>query len=171
MHAPRAPRADSRLRLLARLPAQIMDACSACFSPQLRDLFTPDSLAVALQQLVEVVPLPLLFMRTVIQTATVAPKLHGFILDLLSKLVLRQVWKTDAKLWQGVLRCAKQMVPRSFPVYLQLPAAQLKEALTQFPDLVAPLTLYAATPAVRSTVPGATLEVLGGMAAPAPMLE
>jgi symplekin len=78
-----------------------MDACSACFSPELRDLFTPDSLAVALQQLVELVRLPVLFMRTVIQTATVAPKLHSFILELLSKLVLKQVWKTDTKLWQA----------------------------------------------------------------------
>jgi symplekin len=140
---------------------QVMDACAACFAPQLRDLFTPDALAVALQQLVECVPLPLLFMRTVIQTATVAPKLHGFILELLSKLVLKQVWRTDAKTWQGVLRCAKQMVPRSFPVYLQLPAPQLKEALAQFPDLAAPLALYAGTAAVRHTVPAATLEALG----------
>ena len=139
---------------------QVMDACSACFSPDLRDLFTPDSLAVALQQLVELVRLPVLFMRTVIQTATVAPKLHSFILELLSKLVLKQVWKTDIKLWQGLLRCAKQLVPRSFPVYLQLPAAQLKEALAQSPDLVAPLSAYAATPAVRSTVPGAIRDVL-----------
>ena len=141
-----------------------MDACSACFAPQLRDVFTPDALAVALQQLVEQVPLPLLFMRTVIQTATVAPKLHGFILDLLSKLVLKQVWKSDAKLWQGVLRCAKQMVPRSFPVYLQLPDAQLRDALAAAPDLVAPLAAYAATPAVRSSVPGATLAVLASFA-------
>lgn len=141
-----------------------MDACSAAFLPQLRDLFTPDALAVALQQMVEMVPLPLLFMRTVIQTATVAPKLHGFILDLLSTLVLKQVWKTDVKLWQGVLRCAKQLVPRSFPVYLQLPEAQLREALTQAPDLVAPLTMYASTPAVRTTVPGATVALLSEMA-------
>jgi symplekin len=141
-----------------------MDACSVCFSPLLRELFTADALAVALQQLVELVPLPLLFMRTVIQTATVAPKLHGFILDLLSKLVLKQVWKTDAKLWQGVLRCAKQLVPRSFPVYLQLPAAQLTEALEQSPDLATPLKAYASTPAVRPTVPGATLELLAAAA-------
>ena len=134
----------------------------------MRDVFTPDALAVALQQLVEQQPIPLLFMRTVIQTASVAPKLHGFILDLLSRLVLKQVWKTDAKLWEGVLRCAKQMVPRSFSVYLQLPAAQLKEALAQSLDLVAPLSAYAATPTVRSSVPGATLNVLAEAAAPLP---
>ncbi len=144
-----------------------MEACSLCFASQLRAVFTPDVLAVALQQLVELVPIPLLFMRTVILTAGVAPKLHGFILDLLSKLVLKQVWKSDAKLWEGVLRCAKQMVPRSFPVYLQLPAAQLKDALAQSPDLVAPLNAYAATPAVRASVPGATLAVLADAAASA----
>ena len=104
-----------------------MDACSACFSPELRDLFTPDSLAVALQQLVELVRLPVLFMRTVIQTATVAPKLHSCILDLLSK-----------------------------------------EALAQAPDLVAPLSAYAATPAVRSTVPGAIRDLLAEVGEAAP---
>jgi symplekin len=143
-----------------------MEACSACFAPALRDLFSADALAVALQQLVELSPLPLLFMRTVIQTASVAPKLHGFILELLSKLVLKQLWKSDPKLWQGVLRCAKQLVPRSFSVFLQLPPVQLQEALAQFPDLVAPLTLYAGMPAVRATVPGATLAVLTECAAP-----
>jgi hypothetical protein len=118
------------------------------------------ALAIALQQLVEQSPLPLLLMRTVIQTATAAPRLHPFILDLLSRLVLKQVWKTNPKLWEGVLRCAKQLVPRSFAVYMQLPVQQLREALAQSPDLAQPLRAYANTPAVRPSVPGATLAAL-----------
>jgi len=123
-------------------------------------VFTPDALAVSLGQLVEQNPVPLLFMRSVIQTAGVAPKLHPFIIETLVKLVLKQVWKTDGKTWEGVLRCAKQLVPRSFSVYLQLPAPQLREALAQSPDLAAPLCAYANTDAVRPRVAAATLEVL-----------
>lgn len=132
---------------------KVIEACGVCFSASFRDLFPPEQLAVALQQLVEQAPLPLLFMRTVIQTVAAAPTLHGFILDLLSKLVLRQVWKSDPKLWDGVLRCAKQMVPRSFIVYLQLPADQLREALASSPDLAAPLAAYAANPTIRASIP------------------
>ena len=117
-------------------------------------------MAVALGQLVEQVPIPMLFMRSVIQTASAAPKLHPFVIDMLVKLVLKQVWKTNAKVWEGVLRCAKQLVPRSFSVYLQLPAAQLSEALTQAPDLIGPLSSYANTDAVRPKISGATFECL-----------
>ena len=139
---------------------RIVEAVSQCFSPGQHDVFTSDAIAVALQQMAEQVPVPLLLMRSVIQTANMAPQLHGFIVDLLSKMVLKQIWKTDARLWEGVLRCAKQLAPRSFVVYLQLPAAQLKEALAQSPDLVAPLNAYASTPAVRASVPGTVLSAL-----------
>ena len=139
---------------------RIVEAVSQCFSPDQHDVFTSDAIAVALQQMAEQVPVPLLLMRSVIQTANMAPQLHGFIVDLLSKMVLKQIWKTDARLWEGVLRCAKQLAPRSFVVYLQLPAAQLKEALAQSPDLVAPLSAYASTPAVRASVPGTVLSAL-----------
>jgi len=139
---------------------RILEAVSLCFTPGLHDVFTSDMLAVALQQMVEQSPVPLLFMRSVIQTAQTAPQLHGFIIDLLSKMVLRQTWKTDARLWEGVLRCAKQLAPRSFAIYLQLPATQLKAALAQYPDLIAPLNVYAATPAVRASVPGGVLGAL-----------
>ena len=130
------------------------------FSPSLRDVFTPDALAVSLGQLVEQAPLPLLFMRSVIQTVGVAPRLHPFLIELLVKLVLKQVWRTNAKAWEGVLRCAKLLVPRSYSVCLQLPVAQLREALTHSPDLVGPLSAYAFTEAVRVRTSGATLDAL-----------
>jgi hypothetical protein len=68
-----------------------------------------------------------------------------------------------------VLRCAKLLVPRSFSVYLQLPVAQLREALAHSPDLVGPLSAYAFTDAVRARTSGATLDALreAGEEAPA----
>lgn len=60
-----------------------------CF--QHRAVFTPEVLAVVLNQLVEQAPLPLLLMRTVIQTIAVAPKLKPRVIETLSKLVNKRV--------------------------------------------------------------------------------
>ncbi|KAL2637865.1 hypothetical protein AAZV13_06G083000 [Glycine max] len=60
---------------------KITDACSACFEQ--RTVFTQQVLAKALNQMVDQTPLPLLFMRTVIQV--------DFVMEILSKLVSRQV--------------------------------------------------------------------------------
>ena len=49
-------------------------------------LFPPEALAACINQLLTRVPLPLLFMRTVIQTVVAAPKLRTFVVG-----VLRQV--------------------------------------------------------------------------------
>ncbi|MCH92826.1 symplekin-like, partial [Trifolium medium] len=51
----------------------ITDACSACFEQ--RTVFTQQVLAKALNQMVDQTPLPLLFMRTVIQAVDAFPAL------------------------------------------------------------------------------------------------
>ncbi|KHG21197.1 Symplekin [Gossypium arboreum] len=52
---------------------KITDACSACFEQ--RTVFTQQVLAKALNQMVDQIPLPLLFMRTVIQAIDAFPTL------------------------------------------------------------------------------------------------
>ncbi|KDO81333.1 hypothetical protein CISIN_1g0018001mg, partial [Citrus sinensis] len=52
---------------------KITDACSACFEQ--RTVFTQQVLAKALNQMVDQTPLPLLFMRTVIQAIDAFPTL------------------------------------------------------------------------------------------------
>jgi hypothetical protein len=52
---------------------KVTDACTACFEQ--RTVFTQQVLEKALNQMVEKVPLPLLFMRTVIQTIDAFPSL------------------------------------------------------------------------------------------------
>jgi symplekin len=52
---------------------KVMDACSTCL--QQRTVFTQQVLAKVLNQLVEQTPLPLLFMRTVIQAVNSFPSL------------------------------------------------------------------------------------------------
>ncbi|XP_022140519.1 uncharacterized protein LOC111010308 isoform X2 [Momordica charantia] len=137
---------------------KITDACSACFEQ--RTVFTQQVLAKALSQMVEQTPLPLLFMRTVIQAIDAFPTLVDFVMEILSKLVNKQVWRMP-KLWFGFLKCAFQTQPHSFRVLLQLPPPQLENALNKYVNLKGPLAAYASQPTTKSTLSRPTLAVLG----------
>ncbi|CAN4122441.1 unnamed protein product [Withania somnifera] len=118
---------------------KITDACSACFEQ--RTVFTQQVLAKALRQMVDQTPLPLLFMRTVIQAIDAFPALVDCVMEILSKLVNRQVWRMP-KLWVGFLKCVSQTQPHSFHVLLQLPPPQLESALNKYANLRSPLGLH-----------------------------
>jgi symplekin len=137
---------------------QITDACSACFEQ--RTVFTQQVLAKALGQMVDRTPLPLLFMRTVIQAIDAFPTLVDFVMEILSKLVRKQIWRLP-KLWPGFLKCVSQTKPHSFPVLLELPVPQLESIMKKFPDLRPSLTAYANQPTIRSSLPNSALSVLG----------
>ncbi|XP_026428427.1 uncharacterized protein LOC113324320 isoform X2 [Papaver somniferum] len=137
---------------------KITDACTACFEQ--RTVFTQQVLAKALNQLVDQTPLPLLFMRTVIQAIDAFPTLVDFVMEILTKLVNKQIWKMP-KLWVGFLKCASQTQPHSFDVLLQLPPPQLESTLNRHANLRAGLASHANQPSIRSTLPRSTLAVLG----------
>ncbi|XP_068656465.1 uncharacterized protein [Aristolochia californica] len=137
---------------------KITDACSACFEQ--RTVFTQQVLAKSLNQLVEQSPLPLLFMRTVIQAVDAFPALVDFVMELLSRLVSKHIWKMP-KLWVGFLKCAAQTAPHSFNVLLQLPPPQLESALSRHANLRVPLAAHANQPNVRTSLSRSTLAVLG----------
>lgn len=137
---------------------KVTDACTACFEQG--QIFTQQVLAEVLNQLVEQIPLPLLFMRTVLQTIGVYPSLIDFVMNILSRLVSKQIWKTP-KLWVGFLRCALLTQPQSFSVLLQLPPPQLENAMNKTPALKAPLVAHASQPNIQSSLPRSVLVVLG----------
>ncbi|CAB4267386.1 unnamed protein product [Prunus armeniaca] len=137
---------------------KITDACSACFEQ--RTVFTQQVLAKALNQMVDQTPLPLLFMRTVIQAIDAFPSLVDFVMEILSKLVSKQVWRMP-KLWVGFLKCASQTQPHSFRVLLQLPPPQLESALNKYANLRGPIAAYASQPSVKASLPRPTLAILG----------
>lgn len=137
---------------------KITDACSACFEQ--RTVFTQQVLAKALRQMVDQTPLPLLFMRTVIQAIDAFPTLVDFVMEILSKLVIRQVWRMP-KLWVGFLKCVSQTQPHSFPVLLQLPPPQLESALNKYANLRSPLVAFANQPNIKTSLPRSTLVQLG----------
>ena len=68
----------------ASLLRRAMQGVTVCISSPA--LFSPESLAACISQLLTRVPLPQLFMRTVIQTVAAAPRLRSFVVG-----VLRQV--------------------------------------------------------------------------------
>ncbi|XP_058214534.1 uncharacterized protein LOC131326009 [Rhododendron vialii] len=142
---------------------KVTDACNACFEQ--RQIFTQQVLAKVLNQLVEQIPLPLLFMRTVLQAIGAFPALVEFIMEILSRLVSKQIWKYP-KLWVGFLKCAHLTKPQSFSVLLQLPPTQLENALNKMAALRAPLIAYASQPNIRSPLPRSVLAVLGIVSEP-----
>ncbi|KAK1562008.1 hypothetical protein Q3G72_004851 [Acer saccharum] len=142
-----------------RIPLKkVTDACNACFEQ--RQIFTQQVLAKVLNQLVEQTPLPLLFMRTVLQAIGAFPALVEFVMEILSRLISKQIWKFP-KLWVGFLKCAQLTQPQSFSVLLQLPPPQLEIALNKIAAIKAPLIAHASQPNIRSSLPRSALAVLG----------
>ncbi|KAI8044648.1 hypothetical protein M5D96_000819 [Drosophila gunungcola] len=118
----------------------IVKATSLCLAE--RELYTQEVLMAVLQQLVEVIPLPTLMMRTTIQSLTLYPRLANFVMNLLQRLIMKQVWRQKV-IWEGFLKTVQRLKPQSMPILLHLPPAQLVDALQQCPDLRPALSEYA----------------------------
>lgn len=137
----------------------IMKAINICFGE--KEIYTQEVLAVVVQHLMEISPLPTLFMRTVIQSLGMCPRLVGFVMNILSKLINKQVWK-QPKVWQGFVKCCQMTKPQSFPVLLQLPSKQLDSALEMSPDVKEELVAHieTLTPHQRAHIPKSVLLLL-----------
>ena len=64
-------------------------ATSMCFAE--KQAYTQEVLAVVMQHLMEQNPLPTLLMRTVIQSLSLYPRLIGFVMNILQRLIMKQV--------------------------------------------------------------------------------
>uniref|UniRef100_A0A673AWZ2 Symplekin n=1 Tax=Sphaeramia orbicularis TaxID=375764 RepID=A0A673AWZ2_9TELE len=114
----------------------IIKATNLCFGE--KNVYTSEVLAVVMQQLMEQSPLPMLLMRTVIQSLTMYPRLGGFVMNILSRLIVKQVWKYP-KVWEGFVKCCQRTKPQSYSVLLQLPPAQLTSVFERCPEMREPL--------------------------------
>ncbi|XP_062996117.1 symplekin [Elgaria multicarinata webbii] len=137
----------------------IIKATNLCFAE--RNVYTSEVLAVVMQQLMEQNPLPMLLMRTVIQSLTMYPRLGGFVMNILSRLILKQVWKYP-KVWEGFIKCCQRTKPQSFQVILQLPPQQLSAVFEKCPELREPLLAHVRsfTPHQQAHVPNSTMAIL-----------
>lgn len=118
----------------------VVKATSLCLAE--KETYTHDVLGSVILQLVEITPLPTLLMRTVIQSLTLHPRLAGFVTNLLQRLILKQVWKQKV-VWDGFLKCAQRLTPQSLGILIQLPAAQLQDALNICPEFREPMLEHA----------------------------
>jgi hypothetical protein len=107
-------------------------ATSLCFAE--KSVFTQEILAIVMQNLMDINPLPTLLMRTVIQSLTTFPRLIAFIMNILQRLILKKVWH-QKKQWEGFIKCCQKTKPNSFQVLLQLPPEQLEDVLFQCPEM------------------------------------
>lgn len=120
----------------------VVKATSLCLNE--KDVYSQDVLAIVLQQLVEITPIPTLLMRTVIQSLTLYPRLAGYVTNLLQRLIPKQVWRHKV-IWDGFLKCCQRLRPNSLPVLMTLPPQPLQEALNTCPELRQPMIDHANT--------------------------
>ncbi|KAG8333354.1 hypothetical protein J6590_000498 [Homalodisca vitripennis] len=139
----------------------VIKATSLCFAE--KQAYTQEILAIVIQQLMEITPLPTLLMRTVIQSLSLYPRLIGFVMNVLQRLILKQVWK-QKKVWEGFIKCCQRTKPQSFQVLLQLPAPQLADVLENSPDLRQPLHehVLSFTDTQRAYIPQPVMDILMG---------
>ncbi|XP_051520086.1 symplekin isoform X2 [Myxocyprinus asiaticus] len=137
----------------------IIKATNLCFGE--KNVYTSEVLAVVMQQLMEQTPLPILLMRTVIQSLTMYPRLAGFVMNILARLILKQVWKYP-KVWEGFVKCCQRTKPQSYNVLLQLPPAQLASVFERCPEMREPLLqhVHSFTPHQQAHIPSSIMAVL-----------
>uniref|UniRef100_A0A9J8AMM1 Symplekin n=2 Tax=Cyprinus carpio TaxID=7962 RepID=A0A9J8AMM1_CYPCA len=134
-------------------------ATNLCFGE--KNVYTSEVLAVVMQQLMEQTPLPILLMRTVIQSLTMYPRLAGFVMNILARLIHKQVWKYP-KVWEGFVKCCQRTKPQSYNVLLQLPPPQLASVFERCPEMREPLLqhVHAFTPHQQAHIPASVMAVL-----------
>lgn len=137
----------------------VIKATALCFAE--KNIYTQEVLAIVLQQLMELPTMPVLFMRTVIQSVTAYPRLVGFIMNILQRLIVKQVWKQKT-LWNGFIMCCERTVPQSYAVMLQLPPSQVNELLNTSTEMRENLLehVQAFTEGQRAHVSSAIMDVL-----------
>jgi len=69
-------------------------ACNLCFAE--KSIYTQEVLAIVMQQLMDMNPLPTLLMRTVIQSLAMYPKLIGFVMNIMQRLIIKQATTISA---------------------------------------------------------------------------
>lgn len=126
-----------------------VDAIGICFS--MTTVFRSDVLANAMQRIVDQpTPLPVCFVRTVIQAVTTYKSLVPFVANnVIPKLVAKRLWETP-QLWDGFVRLVRVLGQASFNALLQMPVERIREVVEKQPTLKGPLkTFLANKPAAR----------------------
>lgn len=105
----------------------VSSAVRACF--ELKVIFKQESIAQALQQLIEKTVVPDLFMRTVHLARIYYPEMEKYLTGtVMMRLIEKQVWKNETA-WEGYLLYCAEVKEKSLKILLSLPVSQLADAL------------------------------------------
>lgn len=96
------------LHELSKKMDSYVSATNLCFSE--KNVYTQEVLAVVMQQLMEQNPLPTLLMRTVLQSLSMYPKLIGFVMNILQRLITNQVINIQILLLHCYFLSSNQMI-------------------------------------------------------------
>lgn len=141
----------------------VVQALNLCFKE--KAIYNYEVLTIVLQKLLEQPNIPLLYMRTVIQSLAMYPKMIGNITNInngiLLNLIRKQVWKQKV-IWDGFIKCCEKTMPQSYAIMLQLPPTQLAQFLEEAPQIREPLLVHVQNfnSAQRAHVSARTMKVL-----------
>ncbi|TXT04952.1 hypothetical protein VHUM_04035 [Vanrija humicola] len=127
-----------------------VEAIGYCFA--MTTVFRSDVLANAMQRIVDQpTPIPVIFVRTIIQAVTTYKSLVPFIANnVVPKLVAKRVWE-QPKLWDGFVRLLRILGQATFNALLQMPVERIHEVIEKQPTLKAPFkTFLSNKPAARA---------------------
>ncbi|XP_037873084.1 symplekin [Bombyx mori] len=129
----------------------IIKATALCFAE--KNIYTQDVLAAVLQRLVEEPKIPVLMMRTVLQSLTLYPALSPLVMNILQLLIEKEAWLNKVA-WEGWIKSCERLMPASFGLLTSLPAAALG-GLHKAPGLLGGLRAHVAAlpPERRAALP------------------
>merc|ERR1719367_2007424 len=83
------------------------------------------------------------------------------VINILSKLIGKQVWK-QKDIWKGFIMSCEKTMPQSYAIMLQLPPPQLAQFLEEAPQIREPLLLHVQNfnESQRAHVSARTMKVL-----------
>jgi len=138
----------------------IVAACNILLAR--KDLYTQEILAGVIQQLSDQPTIPALLMRTMLQALNTYPKLLGFLMNVMDRLVVKQIWRQSAKVWEGFVKICERTMPQSYTILLHLPEAQLRNAFILAPTMREPLLKYVNSLTIQqqATIPPKVIDVI-----------
>ena len=93
-------------------------------------LFDDSIYSVTISRLIDVEPLPVLYMRVLWKCIDIFPNLNNLALNMLRRLIEKQCWTND-HIWDGFIRIVKKLLPQSCDVLRLLSKKELSDILNK----------------------------------------
>ncbi|KAI0982213.1 hypothetical protein GJ496_002430 [Pomphorhynchus laevis] len=119
----------------------VIAATGHCFAE--RNIFNQHVLENVISTLVEMDPLPVISMRTILQSIAIHPKITAFVVKILDGLIAKEIWNMPL-IWQGFVKCCQRTRPHCYPMLINLPTYQLIQIITEYAELKHDMSILSA---------------------------